>query len=155
MGLVGQDTVLATVTEYLIVGTGEEFKRKVFMMEPPLCFLLLLGLERVQVNLLERLDRWAREHAFPKALGSFQVCGRDGHRSPVTWEWRQRSSLCVLGISSWGALESCLTERSSKTHNRVPRECLRNTFPGLILLNEQFISKDFLKSLEEVSPSGS
>lgn len=84
MGLVGQDSVLATVTEYLIVGTGEEFKRQVFMMEPLLCFLLLLGVERVQVNLLKRLDRWAREHAFPKALGNFQVCGRDGHRSPVT-----------------------------------------------------------------------
>lgn len=43
VGLVGQDSVLATVTEYLIVGTGEEFKRQVFMMEPPLCFLLFIA----------------------------------------------------------------------------------------------------------------
>lgn len=56
-GVVEQDSVLATVTEYLIVVTGKEFKWWFVLMGPPLCFLLFLGVERVWMSLMDRLDR--------------------------------------------------------------------------------------------------
>lgn len=69
---------------------------------------------------------------------------KESEMQPVCWEFQAKE-----------AMEPCLKERSSKKPQAISWEHLQSVFPALILLKEQFISKDFLKSSEEVCPSGS
>lgn len=48
------------------------------MMEPPLCFLLLLGVERVQVNLLGGLTDGHENMHSPRPWGVFKFVAETG-----------------------------------------------------------------------------